>query len=249
MTGHPGLGTPPRLYNQIAVQLAEHNGSDAVEMARLLALINVAMADAGLTCWETKYREEFWRPITGIRKAAGDGNSDTVGDVNWTPLGAPASNKIGPNFTPPFPAYTSGHATFGAAMFETLRKFYGTDRIRFTFVSDEFNGVTRDNQGNVRPLMPRSFQFFIRSRRGKRPESNLSRHPLGIRQERRNFPRPECCGLRVFPHLYTPAHVRPSLAEEQQALSLLERTGTIRADLCSGENSSLGPPTESRESR
>ena len=33
-------------------------------------------------------------------------------------------------------------------MFETLRKFYRTDRIRFTFVSDEFNGVTRDNQGN-----------------------------------------------------------------------------------------------------
>ena len=146
--GTPGLGTPPRLYNQIAVQIAEQNGSDAVEVARLLALVNVAMADAGLTCWETKYREEFWRPITGIRKAASDGNSDTVGDVNWTPLGAPASNKIGPNFTPPFPAYTSGHATFGAAMFETLRKFYRTDRIRFTFVSDEFNGVTRDNQGN-----------------------------------------------------------------------------------------------------
>ena len=156
--GTPGLGTPPRLYNQIVVQIAEQKGTDAIELARLLALVNVAMADAGLACWETKYREELWRPITGIREAAGDGNNDTVENLSWTPLGAPASNKMGPNFTPPFPAYTSGHATFGAAMFETLRKFYRTDRIRFTFVSDEFNGVTRDNQGIVRPLIPRSFK-------------------------------------------------------------------------------------------
>src|SRR5205823_8060420 len=59
--------------------------------------------------------------------------------------------------TPPFPAYPSGHAGIGGALFETLRKFYGTDAIAFTFVSDELNGVTRDNDGNVRPLIPRSF--------------------------------------------------------------------------------------------
>ena len=56
-----------------------------------------------------------------------------------------------------FPAYPSGHAGFGGAIFQTLRRFYGTDRIRFTFVSDEFNGVTRANNGSVRPLIPRSF--------------------------------------------------------------------------------------------
>src|SRR5215510_4948333 len=103
--GTPGLGTPPRLYNQIALRIAEQKGSNTIELARLLALINVAMADAGLVCWKTKYRAEFWRPITAMREAAGDGNDNTLEDVNWTPLGAPASNKIGPNFTPPFPAY------------------------------------------------------------------------------------------------------------------------------------------------
>ena len=46
--GTPYLGTPPRLYNQIVVQIAEQKGSDAVELARLLALVNVAMAEAGL---------------------------------------------------------------------------------------------------------------------------------------------------------------------------------------------------------
>jgi hypothetical protein len=174
--GTPGLGTPPRLFNQIAVQIAEQMGSNDVELARLLALVNVAMADAGLACWATKYREEFWRPITGIREAAGDGNDDTTENMFWTPLGAQASNKIGPDFTPPFPAYTSGHATFGAAMFETLRKFYRTDRIRFTFVSDEFNGVTRDNQGNVRPIIPRSFKSLSQAEE----ENGQSRIYLGI---------------------------------------------------------------------
>ena len=134
------------------------------------------MAEAGLVCWEIKYKEEFWRPITGIRGAAGDGNNDTVENLSWTPLGAQASNKMGPNFTPPFPAYTSGHATFGAAMFKTLRKFYRTDRIRFTFVSDEFNGITRDNQGNVRPLIQRSFKSLSEAEE----ENGQSRIYLGI---------------------------------------------------------------------
>jgi hypothetical protein len=85
------------------------------------------------------------------------GNPATVGEPTFTPLGAPASNLDGPNFTPPFPASPSGHAGFGAALFETLRHFYGTDRIAFTFVSDEFNGVTRDNEGIVRPRLTRGF--------------------------------------------------------------------------------------------
>ena len=134
-------------------------------LARLLALVNVAMADSGMCAWQSKFSQDFWRPITGIRESdpgtgptgIGDGNPATIGDPNFTPLGAPASNLQGPNFTPPFPAYPSGHATFGGALFQTLRRFYGTDNIGFSFVSDEFNGETRDNQGNIRPYMPRSF--------------------------------------------------------------------------------------------
>ncbi|MEO6164361.1 MAG: chloroperoxidase [Candidatus Binatia bacterium] len=165
--GTPGLGTPPRLYNQIAVQIAEHKGSSGVELARLLALINVAMADAGLAAWNAKYDYEFCRPITAIRAAGFD---------TWTPLGAPASNKIGPNFTPPFPAYASGHATFGAALFQILRKFYGTDRIRFTFVSDEFNGATKDNTVAPRERISRSFRSLSHAEE----ENGQSRIYLGI---------------------------------------------------------------------
>jgi hypothetical protein len=182
--GTPSLCAPPRLYNQIAVQIAEQKGSNLVELARLLALVNVAMADAGTAIWESKYYYKFWCPVTAIREAdegsgptgSGDGNSATHGDPNFTPLGAPASNLAGPNFTPPFPAYPSGHAGFGGALFQTLRNFYGTDDIAFTFVSDEFNGVTQDNQGNVRPHLPRHFSSLSEAEE----ENGQSRIYLGI---------------------------------------------------------------------
>ena len=182
--GTPSLCAPPRLYNQIAVQIADQMHSNAIQTARLLALANTAMADAGIASWESKYYYSVWRPIGGIRSAdlgwgpygPGDGNPDTVGDPNFHPLGAPASNLIGPNFTPPFPAYPSGHAVFGGALFQTLRNFYGTDNIPFTFVSDELNGTTLDNTGNPRALMPRSFARLSQAEE----ENGQSRIYLGI---------------------------------------------------------------------
>jgi hypothetical protein len=182
--GTPALCAPPRLYNQIAVLIARQQRSDMMETARLLALVNVAMADAGIAIWESKYHYDYWRPITGIRESdpgtgpsgLGDGNDDTVGDPNFSPLGAPSSNLVSVNFTPPFPAYPSGHAGFGGALFQTLRRFYGTDAIAFTFTSDEFNGVTQDNGGNVRPLLPRSFETLSQAEE----ENGQSRIYLGI---------------------------------------------------------------------
>jgi hypothetical protein len=184
--GTPSLCAPPRLYNQLAMQIAHKIGTDndVAELARLLALVHVAMADAGSAVWESKYYYQFWRPITGIREAdektgpsgLGDGNPATVGDTTFSPLGAPASNLTGPNFTPPFPAYPSGHAGFGGALFQILRNFYRTDRIPFTFVSDEFNGVTRDNAGNVRPLVERRFSSLSQAEE----ENGQSRIYLGI---------------------------------------------------------------------
>jgi len=154
------------------------------DLARLLALANTAMADAAMSVWDSKYFYDFWRPVTGIRESdvgtgptgAGDGNALTIGDPNFTPLGAPASNLAGPNFTPPFPSYPSGHGGFGGALFQTLRRFFGTDNVLFTFVSDEFNGVTKDHNGNVRPYMPRSFSNFSQAEE----ENGQSRIYLGI---------------------------------------------------------------------
>ncbi len=151
--GTPGLGTPPRLYNQIARVIAEQQGNGPLENAELFLLVNLALADAGIACWEAKYVYDLWRPVIGIREADGG----LMLDPSWTPLGAPASNASGTDFTPPFPAYPSGHATFGAALFRVLERFYGTDAIAFDFVSDELNGVTTDWAGNARSLEERSF--------------------------------------------------------------------------------------------
>src|SRR5205823_2998245 len=176
--GRPGLGTPPRLYDQIVRTVAIQENNTEAENARLFALVNLAMADAGLVCWNRKYDDAFWRPILGIRGGDHDGNLLTLGDPGWTPLGAQVSNpRPGEtNFTPNFPAYTSGHATLGAAAFQSLARFYGRDDISFTFISDEFNGSTRGSDGNVRPVVARTFHSFSQAAE----ENGQSRIYLGI---------------------------------------------------------------------
>jgi membrane-associated phospholipid phosphatase len=171
--GAPGLGVPPRLYNQIVWLIAAERGTGALDLAKLLALVNVGMADAGLACWESKYFHDLARPVTAIREA------DIVtegGDPNFTPLGAPSSNTAGPNFTPPFPAYPSGHSTFGGVTFQVLRNFYKTDAISFTFISDELDGKTKDITGQTRPRVTRTFQNLAEAEE----ENGQSRIYLGI---------------------------------------------------------------------
>jgi hypothetical protein len=140
-----------------------------------------------------------------LARGFGDGNPATIGDPTYSPLGAPASNLNGPNFTPPFPAYPSGHAGFGGAFFEILRKYYRTDRIQFTFISDEFNGVTRDHNGIVRPVVERSFSSLSEAEE----ENGQSRIYLGIHWA---FDKSEgiAQGRRVadyvFTHVLLPGH-------------------------------------------
>lgn len=177
--GASEIGTPPRLYNQIVRRVAITGNNSPADNARLFAFVNVAMADAGILAWDQKYCHDFWRPVVGIRehdRSMGPGatlassSMDTDCDPLWSPLGAPNSNRITKNFTPPFPAYPSGHATFGAAAFHITRLFYsqggrfdeqtlGTDTLfdGLDFVSDELNGITTDNTGAPRPRHRRRF--------------------------------------------------------------------------------------------
>lgn len=169
------IGTPPRLYNQILRVIAWERRSTAAgpndqaqnaEFVRLFALANTAMADAGKFCWKEKYRFEFWRPLSGVREHDVSGthiNAD--GDPFWLSLGAPDTNSNRVSFKPPFPAYPSGHATFGAACFQMARLFYkhrdgktwednGPDDIQFKFVSEELNGISRDLRAEYDPNLP-----------------------------------------------------------------------------------------------
>ncbi len=149
--GARNIGVPPRLYNQVIRAIVEEKGSvNEKENARLFAMVNVAMADAGIQAWHEKYKHDLWRPIVGIREAnkdwgptgKGDNQAGTNGDPYWQPLGAPRTNSSGsPSFTPSFPAYPSGHATFGTAALRVAQQELNLlGNFAFKFVSDEMNG-------------------------------------------------------------------------------------------------------------
>ena len=200
------LGTPPRLYNQVVLEIPEFKALHHAGKIKLLTAINVAMADAGIAAWHWKYAYDFWRPVVGIREAEagwgaspgkdGDGKALPAqgdrntyrckkGDPFWLPLGAPKSNPLpkpqfgaaGSNFTPNFPAYPSGHATFGSACFEVAAALLGKrpEEITVNFVSDEFNGKTTDNTGTVRPRYVANFTL-----QKAIEDNNLSRIYLGV---------------------------------------------------------------------
>lgn len=136
-----GTYKPPGHLNQITQTMADRQFAalptdEALsQRARLFSLVNIAMADAGVAAWDCKYNTDFdlWRPIEAIRQGGTDGNAATISDPAWEPLNNIDPDGPGPlladPFTPPFPAYISGHATFGAAQAEIMRLFFGGDTI------------------------------------------------------------------------------------------------------------------------
>lgn len=156
--GVPNVCAPPRMYNQLARTLAFQRGlANVEEAARFLAVLNTTMADAAISAWDAKWYYQFWRPITAIRYTGNQGNPYLQPNPTWYPLGGQATNTHGPNFTPPFPAYPSGHATFGGGIFTVLRSYFG-ENTSFTFVSDEFNGQNYSDTGQLQPLEPISYR-------------------------------------------------------------------------------------------
>ncbi|NNJ24290.1 vanadium-dependent haloperoxidase [Alienimonas chondri] len=234
----PLLGTPPRMYNQIAATVAVSEGiDDPVDMARYLALVNVGLADAGIAAWDSKYYYNYWRPVTGMRRSDGvdpeeepsstlgdnpvsvllqsarrsarrvqqtDGRAVTLENEEWKPVGISVINTREPiTPTPPFPAYPSGHSTFGAATFEVMRSFFSDDT-RFTFVSEEYNGEGVDPLGVPRPLVPVRFRSLTeaQTQNGKSRIYNGSHWPWDDEGGQE-------LGVNVAQHLLNAAAFRP----------------------------------------
>ena len=118
----------------------------------------------------------------------GDGNAQTIEDPMWAPLGAPQTNHLGVfNRTPNFPAYPSGHATFGTTCFELVRRFFAEkqgvnsedvtlgDSLGFDLVSDEFDGKNKDPDGMPRTPLMRQYTL-----NGAIKDNVLSRVFLGV---------------------------------------------------------------------
>ena len=149
--------TPAGRWIAIANQVTASEDPSLDQAVELYARLGMALNDAGVRCWEEKYRFNIERPIDFIRRVKGR--------AEWSTLMCPDGS--GGYFTPPFPAYPSGHATFGAAAAEVLSAFFGdnygmTDRCHEGRL--EFNGT------------PRSFDSFY----AMAEENAWSRIPLGV---------------------------------------------------------------------
>jgi hypothetical protein len=125
-------GNPPDYWDQAALSLAQLHQYSFSETARLLALVNLGMADAMIGCWDSKYNYSFWRPITAIQLANTDGNPATPTNPTWTPL----------IVTPPFPEYPSAHSCASGAAAHILAETFG-EETSIGVVSLAMPGVTR----------------------------------------------------------------------------------------------------------
>lgn len=119
-------------WNSVALSLLGDKHTKMVENARLLAVLNIAIADAFIACWDAKYHYVAWRPVTAILLGDTDGNPATDPDPAWMPL----------LITPAHPEYPSGHSTTSSAAATVLANFFG-EQTEFTVDSDVMLDVTR----------------------------------------------------------------------------------------------------------
>lgn len=115
----------PVLWQNALRYISNNYLNDVGDSARMFALADVALADAQIACWESKYFYNIWRPITAIRLGDQDSNPATDLDADWQPL----------INTPNFPEYPSGHATVSGAVSHALRLFFGSDELNFQIIT------------------------------------------------------------------------------------------------------------------
>jgi PAP2 superfamily len=134
---------PLPIWNSIANDVIRRQHLDAWEAARLLVLVQFAMADAGIACFAAKYQFQFWRPYTAIRRADEDGNRLTAAEKEWLPLLWTDPSVFPPTFViPPIPDYPSAAAMTAAAAAEVLIRHLG-DRQPFEATSAFRPGTVR----------------------------------------------------------------------------------------------------------
>lgn len=136
-----GTITTAGMWNEVAQTVAASAGLSLQEKSRLYAALNIAMADAAIVTWDTKYDVDFWNPLLAIVNGGADDNAATIEDINWQSL----------LNSPDFPTYFSEHGALSAAAAEVLARFLG-DTYAFSLSSD--------TDGNGTPDMVRNFNSF-----------------------------------------------------------------------------------------
>lgn len=116
--GNPGSVTPPGMWLSLAMNESIAHDLTSLQHARVTAHVAVALADAAIACWDTKFTYWWERPVTTIRREI---------DPSWSPI-IP---------TPPFPGYVSGHSTFGGAATTVLSYFFPDSAREFSSLATE----------------------------------------------------------------------------------------------------------------
>jgi hypothetical protein len=119
------------IYFPAARQVSQAQDKTLAENAQIFALLGMAIFDAMVACFDSKYFYDFWRPVTAIQLGGSDVNRDTEGDAEWAAF-VP---------TPPFPSYPSGHASFGGAARRVLERMFGADGHDITLTSPKVPDV------------------------------------------------------------------------------------------------------------
>ncbi|MBC3983416.1 vanadium-dependent haloperoxidase [Streptomyces sp. AC536] len=139
-----GTYKPTSQLYQHARIIARKQALTPTQNVRLFAVLSIALADAAVAAWDAKYDTpiDLWRPVSAINLADSDGNPATTPDPAWRPL---SSDLDGTSYTPAFPAYVSGHATFAGAWGSVLRTYFATDAIAFSATTDGGTATRRFN--------------------------------------------------------------------------------------------------------
>jgi len=133
-SGTNGTTTTAGLWNQVAQTVAASAGLNLQDSSRLFAALNIAMADAAIVTWDTKYDVDFWSPLLAIVNGDADGNASTFGDDTWTALLAELNS----------PAFFSEQSALSAAAAQVLIDFFG-DNVAFDLESDyDGDGIVDD---------------------------------------------------------------------------------------------------------
>ena len=112
--------------------LVTRRGLDISDSARLLAAVDLSIADSIGAVWDAKFFYGWWRPITAIREADTDGNPETAAVPGWEPLVV----------TPPYPDWPSGLSAVIGATSTALSRLNADGRVDLTITSVAA-GVTR----------------------------------------------------------------------------------------------------------
>jgi membrane-associated phospholipid phosphatase len=149
--------TPAARWIAITNQLIEEKGARLDLAVFAYAKVGMGLNDAGVRCWHEKYRYNVLRPIDYIRQVM-------AGQEGWNSIMCPTSGNF---LTPNFPAYPSGHATFGGVAAEILTDLFG-----FNYAMTD-----RCHEGRVEFLStPRSYKNFYEMAQ----ENAYSRLPIGV---------------------------------------------------------------------